>query len=153
MRRGGTDDIGHLVIETNKIAEAIASPVTYRCNPKYTGKFYEACMKTQIPTVRRPSQNLTGTVLGYLAGASVLGGLIGIGMTDRGAELVASSAHTLRTAAGPIRTREPQTGDYWAGCNAARAAGTAPIYIGEPGYREGMDGDGDGIACEPYRGG
>ncbi|TNE38964.1 MAG: excalibur calcium-binding domain-containing protein [Sphingomonadales bacterium] len=26
------------------------------------------------------------------------------------------------------------------------------MYRGEPGYREGMDGDGDGIACEPYRG-
>ncbi|WP_293845936.1 excalibur calcium-binding domain-containing protein [Sphingopyxis sp.] len=45
----------------------------------------------------------------------------------------------------------PQDGDYWRGCNDARAAGTAPIYRGEPGYREGMDGDNDGIACEPYR--
>ncbi len=36
--------------------------------------------------------------------------------------------------------------------DAARAAGTAPIYRGEPGYRDGLDGDSDGIACEPYRG-
>lgn len=50
------------------------------------------------------------------------------------------------------RARKPQAGDYWPGCDAARAAGTAPIYVGEPGYREGMDGDGDGVACEPYRG-
>lgn len=42
---------------------------------------------------------------------------------------------------------------YYAGCNEARAAGAAPIYAGEPGYRPEMDGDGDGIACEPYRGG
>jgi hypothetical protein len=28
----------------------------------------------------------------------------------------------------------------------------APVYRGRPGYREGMDGDSDGIACEPYRG-
>ncbi|MFA5966595.1 MAG: excalibur calcium-binding domain-containing protein [Sphingomonas sp.] len=27
------------------------------------------------------------------------------------------------------------------------------MYAGEPGYREGLDGDSDGIACEPYRGG
>jgi hypothetical protein len=33
----------------------------------------------------------------------------------------------------------------------ARAAGAAPIYRGQPGYREEMDGDGDGIACEPHR--
>lgn len=39
---------------------------------------------------------------------------------------------------------------YYPNCDAARAAGAAPIYRGSPGYREGMDGDGDGIACEPY---
>ena len=47
--------------------------------------------------------------------------------------------------------RAPEAGDYWRGCDDARAAGTAPIYRGEPGYRDGMDGDSDGIACEPYR--
>ncbi|MDP3549329.1 MAG: excalibur calcium-binding domain-containing protein [Novosphingobium sp.] len=51
---------------------------------------------------------------------------------------------------GFARKRAPQGGDYWSRCDAARAAGTAPIYLGEPGYREGLDGDGDGVACEPY---
>ncbi|MEZ0244531.1 MAG: excalibur calcium-binding domain-containing protein [Sphingomonas sp.] len=37
---------------------------------------------------------------------------------------------------------------HYAGCNDARAAGAAPIYAGQPGYRSEMDGDGDGIACE-----
>jgi len=41
---------------------------------------------------------------------------------------------------------------YYAGCSEARSAGAAPIYQGQPGYREGLDGDGDGVACEPYRG-
>jgi hypothetical protein len=41
---------------------------------------------------------------------------------------------------------------YYAGCNEVRAAGKAPLYAGQPGYREEMDGDGDGVACEPYRG-
>jgi Excalibur calcium-binding domain len=40
---------------------------------------------------------------------------------------------------------------YYAGCNEVRASGKAPLYRGDPGYREGMDGDSDGIACEPYR--
>ena len=40
---------------------------------------------------------------------------------------------------------------YYRGCNDARAAGAAPIYAGQPGYRREMDGDNDGIACEPYR--
>ena len=37
-------------------------------------------------------------------------------------------------------------------CDAARAAGAAPLYYGQPGYRSDMDGDGDGVACEPYYG-
>ncbi|MBX7539447.1 excalibur calcium-binding domain-containing protein [Qipengyuania sp. GH29] len=37
------------------------------------------------------------------------------------------------------------------GCNEVRAQGKAPLYRGQPGYGEHMDGDGDGIACEPYR--
>lgn len=41
---------------------------------------------------------------------------------------------------------------YYPGCDAVRTAGKAPLYRGDPGYREGMDGDNDGIACEPYRG-
>jgi hypothetical protein len=36
-------------------------------------------------------------------------------------------------------------------CRAAWAAGAAPIYRGQPGYDVSMDGDLDGIACEPVR--
>ena len=50
------------------------------------------------------------------------------------------------------RERVPQAGDYYSGCDDARAAGAAPLYRDEPGYRPEMDGDSDGIACEPYRG-
>ena len=35
-------------------------------------------------------------------------------------------------------------------CTAARAAGAAPVYAGDPGYGEHLDGDHDGIGCEPY---
>lgn len=41
---------------------------------------------------------------------------------------------------------------YFSRCAEARATGVAPIHVGEPGYRKGLDADGDGIACEPYRG-
>jgi len=37
---------------------------------------------------------------------------------------------------------------YYGSCAAARAAGVAPLRVGQPGYRPGLDGDGDGIACE-----
>ncbi len=42
---------------------------------------------------------------------------------------------------------------YYPGCDAVRAVGKAPLNRGEPGFREEMDGDGDGVACEPYAGG
>ena len=37
---------------------------------------------------------------------------------------------------------------YYKNCSEARAAGAAPIYQGQPGYRPGLDRDGDGVACE-----
>ena len=49
----------------------------------------------------------------------------------------------------PPRTPEPAAppGGY-ANCAQARAEGRTPLLRGEPGYRRGLDGDGDGIACE-----
>lgn len=55
----------------------------------------------------------------------------------------------------PAETRPPQVSSAnWSyrNCREARAAGAAPLYAGQPGYGAHMDGDGDGIACEPYRG-
>ena len=40
------------------------------------------------------------------------------------------------------------SGTFYKNCSEARAAGAAPIYRGEPGYREKLDRDNDGIACE-----
>jgi hypothetical protein len=37
---------------------------------------------------------------------------------------------------------------YYSNCSAARAAGAAPLHVGEPGYRSGLDRDHDGVACE-----
>jgi len=36
----------------------------------------------------------------------------------------------------------------YASCAQARAAGAAPMRVGEPGYRLGLDRDRDGVACE-----
>ena len=37
---------------------------------------------------------------------------------------------------------------YYANCSAAKAAGAAPLYRGQPGYSSSLDRDGDGVACE-----
>lgn len=39
-------------------------------------------------------------------------------------------------------------GTYYRNCSAARAAGAAPVYAGEPGYARHLDRDGDGVGCE-----
>ncbi len=89
-----------------------------------------------------------------LLGLGLVGAMAAAGWTMASPEQQAatlSAAKEVGVATGMMRERAPQEGDYWRGCDDARAAGTAPIYRGEPGYREGMDGDSDGIACEPYR--
>lgn len=50
---------------------------------------------------------------------------------------------------GDSQSTSPPVFDvYYANCAEARAAGAAPLYVGEPGYRPRLDRDGDGVACE-----
>ena len=87
-----------------------------------------------------------------LVGAGALGLVLGIGSlatTSGGRSAIVVKASGAAVSLGLKRRRDPRPGDEWGGCNDARAAGTAPIYRGEPGYRSDMDGDSDGIACEP----
>ncbi len=55
-------------------------------------------------------------------------------------------------AAGPAvapAAADPASGAVrFDSCAAARAAGAAPLHAGDPGYRTGLDGDRDGVACE-----
>lgn len=43
---------------------------------------------------------------------------------------------------------DSDSGVLFKNCTEAWAAGAAPLYRGEPGYRAKLDGDGDGVACE-----
>jgi hypothetical protein len=52
------------------------------------------------------------------------------------------------TAAHVAPTTTQPASVYYANCDAARAAGAAPLHRGDPGYRSGLDRDNDGIACE-----
>lgn len=54
-----------------------------------------------------------------------------------------------------VTSRPPQTisggggsSVYYSKCADARAAGAAPLFRGQPGYRSALDRDSDGIACE-----
>jgi len=71
-------------------------------------------------------------------------------------KMAAYAANEQGLAAGPAAATTTQTTGaaptsataYYPNCAAVRAAGKAPLHRGDPGYRPGLDGDGDGIACE-----
>jgi len=100
---------------------------------------------------RRPKNS----AVNFLVGAGLIGAVVGMGSaatTPEGRTQLISAASDVAVATGMARARTPEDGDYWRRCDHARAAGSAPIYRGEPGYRDSLDADNDGIACEPYRG-
>lgn len=58
---------------------------------------------------------------------------------------------TVAPTAAPVAATPPpapQPTVYYANCAEVRAAGAAPLRRGQPGYRTGLDRDGDGVACE-----
>lgn len=94
-----------------------------------------------------------GLAVSILPASASLGAAAGAGsalVPDDAVPLLAAAMRGVAVAAGLMRARPPQSGDQWARCVEARAAGSAPIYAGEPGYREGLDRDADGIACQAY---
>jgi hypothetical protein len=48
----------------------------------------------------------------------------------------------------PVPAAPEPAAAYYANCAAARAAGAAPLFSGQAGYRAGLDRDSDGVACE-----
>lgn len=82
----------------------------------------------------------------WIGAPALIGAAIGVGafaLFDAGPS--ASQTPAPRALAQPPRAA-------FANCHAARAAGAAPIARGAPGYGAHLDRDGDGVACEPYRG-
>lgn len=53
--------------------------------------------------------------------------------------------------AQPVQQAPAQSSVYYKNCAEVQAAGAAPLHRGEPGYRPGLDKDGDGVACEPKK--
>ena len=78
--------------------------------------------------------------LGGIAAAVAIAALAVPALTD------AADAQRRRGASRPSNSSV-----YYRNCTAARAAGAAPIYRGQPGYRPALDRDNDGVACEPRR--
>ena len=79
-------------------------------------------------------------------------------VNDDSAEAAAAEASEQAVQDEPAQPEEPaqrpqqdpkkSTSTYYANCTEAKAAGAAPMYEGDPGYRSGLDRDHDGIACD-----
>ena len=54
----------------------------------------------------------------------------------------------VRTESAPPEARDQGEDVYYENCDAARAAGSAPIRRGDPGYGPHLDADADGLGCE-----
>ncbi len=50
------------------------------------------------------------------------------------------------TAYEPVTSADEFT--YYVNCSEARAAGAAPVRVGDPGYAPHLDRDRDGVGCE-----
>jgi hypothetical protein len=65
-----------------------------------------------------------------------------------------SPAAVANAAKGPSAkpgetSAEVEQSVYYADCAAVEKAGTAPLYPGQPGYREELDPQHVGVACQP----
>ncbi|WP_313810470.1 excalibur calcium-binding domain-containing protein [Glutamicibacter sp.] len=66
---------------------------------------------------------------------------------ERAAEKKAAAKKAAQEAAETPVKKAP-TSTFYQNCSAVRAAGAAPIRVGDPGYSRKLDRDGDGVACE-----
>jgi len=109
------------------------------------------------PQVATRSPRPAVTVTERVTGRAAPGPTVTQRVTERVTEQVTVAAEApapapaAPPAPAPLPTEQEQDeGEdaYYANCDAARAAGAAPLSRGEPGYRAGLDRDGDGSACE-----
>lgn len=87
------------------------------------------------PSTSTPSPTPTPTNAGFTAAPSE--------------EVVPAEPVPLVAPAEPVpEAPDPAPAVYYENCTAARDAGAAPVYLGDPGYGKHLDRDGDGVGCE-----
>lgn len=67
---------------------------------------------------------------------------------EQEAQQQAAAEETARQAQQQAEQQQQQVNTYYPNCTAAKAAGVAPLYQGQPGYSTKLDRDRDGVACE-----
>jgi hypothetical protein len=77
------------------------------------------------------------------------GGTVYTSTPSTGCVVVATSNSQLAPQAQSLFSAPARgSATYFANCSEARAAGAAPVRVGQPGYSARLDRDGDGVGCE-----
>jgi lysophospholipase L1-like esterase len=104
-------------------------------------------IRTGLPIGQAGYYALTAAESGLDAGRSRLYGLIVPRPAPR--PVVQQTVSAPRPIQPVVMPRQPVvTPAAYANCRAARQAGAAPVFRGEPGYGRHLDRDNDGIGCE-----
>lgn len=139
--------------EPNKTPAAIVSTTTNTAPTSTTSAVTTSKTTTSKPTTTRkaePSTTVTKTAtVVETATATVVETVV---VTQPAPKPVEPNRQPQGfVAPPPAQTPTPtpaQSSAYYSSCAEAKAAGAAPLYQGAPGYRSGLDKDGDGVACE-----
>ena len=90
-------------------------------------------------TVSGSSGGSSGSSGGSSGSGGASSGGSGSGSSGSGGSTGSSSGGGSSAGSGSV---------YFENCTAARDAGAAPVYVGDPGYASHLDRDGDGVGCE-----
>lgn len=82
----------------------------------------------------------------WVRSARVMVPLAAVLMVGTGIGVASGAPVTAQVAPAAVPVQAPT--QFYKNCAEARAAGVAPIFRGQPGYRVELDRDQDGIACE-----
>lgn len=139
--------------EPNKTLAAIVSTTTNTAPTSTTSAVTTSKTTTSKPTTTRkkePSTTVTKTAtVVETATATVVETVVVTQPSPKPVEPNRQPQGFVAPPPAQAPTPTPaQSSAYYSSCAEAKAAGAAPLYQGAPGYRSGLDKDGDGVACE-----
>ena len=154
-RRAFANDPGELVVASASSNRSKGSDPPDQWRPAFRDSwcaYAEGWVKVKSTwdlTVTTAERDALGQMLDTCGIAGAVWPLGGIALAPPNVGSPSGSASTQVPIVPEVPVAPTPGGDvYYANCAAARAAGVAPIRVGQPGYRSALDGDKDGMACE-----
>ena len=116
---------------------------SYRC--AYVARQVAVKVTYQL-WMTQAEKNAIATVLSTCPDEPLPGGVVA--QVPEQVQPTPAAAPTPAQAPTPAPAPAPEPGPYYANCAAAKAAGAAPVRVGQPGYGTHLDRDRDGVGCE-----